>query len=253
MNTSMQLQDLAYHYIRELITHGQFDTKRTYSETKTATALGLSRTPVHRALSRLEQEGYIKSHPTKGYRILSLNRRDIEIISQIRSAIEGYSAYFMAQDCGSERFEVAILELESILREQEAMLEEPEFDFNRFAESDNQFHLRIIQYVNNPQFLENYKAYQRKIQEARRQYMTHAERPPMVLDEHRTIIGLLKEGASETVFRFVVAHSNSSTLLLLQDILQFQKESGKAVSRDDAGAESYYEALRHIKDKTETA
>ena len=59
-----------------------------FFETEIAEDLGVSRTPIREALSRLEQEGLIKSLPKRGYAVSDVTAREIEELYEIREALE---------------------------------------------------------------------------------------------------------------------------------------------------------------------
>lgn len=61
------LQAKAYEYLKESILRKELEFGVTYSETKLARELNISRTPMRDALHRLAQEGYIDIVPSKDF------------------------------------------------------------------------------------------------------------------------------------------------------------------------------------------
>lgn len=90
MATFKRLQEQAYDYLKELILSGEMIENEIYSETKLASEIGISRTPIRDALQRLSQDGFIDIIPSKGFRIHQITANEIVEIFQIRSAIEGF-------------------------------------------------------------------------------------------------------------------------------------------------------------------
>ncbi|MBQ6036229.1 MAG: GntR family transcriptional regulator, partial [Lachnospiraceae bacterium] len=60
--------------------------------------LGVSRTPVREALSRLEQE-HIIENAGKGMRVIGISEEDIQVVYEIREKIEGMAASACAKNC----------------------------------------------------------------------------------------------------------------------------------------------------------
>jgi len=61
-------------------------------ERKLAQMLGVSRTPVREALSRLEQEGLVKNYPRRGTFVVRKTKREIVEIIQVWAALESMAA-----------------------------------------------------------------------------------------------------------------------------------------------------------------
>ena len=61
LKSKQTLSDKAYIYIRDLIISGEVKGGELLTEKSIGEELKMSRTPVKRALTRLEQEGYLKS------------------------------------------------------------------------------------------------------------------------------------------------------------------------------------------------
>ena len=50
--------------------------------------LGVSRFPVREAFRRLEAEGLVESLPRRGVRVVELNQHDLEVVREMRVALE---------------------------------------------------------------------------------------------------------------------------------------------------------------------
>ena len=88
MAITSNLKETAYEHVKKMILDNQFDYDIVYSERKTSTDIGVSRTPFHSALQQLEQEGYIDILPSRGFTLHKMSERDVEETFEIRSAIE---------------------------------------------------------------------------------------------------------------------------------------------------------------------
>jgi len=86
------LTDKAYRQIREWIIHYQLKPASRLGIDELAEALGMSRTPVREALSRLAQERLVVHWPMKGFAVKSLDPSEVRDLHEVRSAIEVLAA-----------------------------------------------------------------------------------------------------------------------------------------------------------------
>jgi DNA-binding GntR family transcriptional regulator len=74
--------------VRELILHGQLPPGARLGEVELAERLGVSRTPVREALSRLAAEGLVEIVPNRGARVSSWTVAELEEVFELRAALE---------------------------------------------------------------------------------------------------------------------------------------------------------------------
>jgi DNA-binding GntR family transcriptional regulator len=84
------LQNRVYTRLKNQIINGIFRPKERLIESHLAKDLGVSRTPVHNAITQLEQEGLVDNIPGKGYFVCSLSARDLQELYEIRRILEPY-------------------------------------------------------------------------------------------------------------------------------------------------------------------
>ena len=83
--------------LRELILSGELAGGARIAELSMVEKLGVSRTPVRAALSRLEQEGLLEALPSGGYAVKSFSERDIADAIELRGTLEGLLARTAAE------------------------------------------------------------------------------------------------------------------------------------------------------------
>ena len=86
--SKVSLTDKAYGQIKEWIIGFDLKPGTHLSIQDLAEALGISRTPVREALSRLEQEYLVVRSPMKGFAVKSVKLEEIEDLFEVRTAIE---------------------------------------------------------------------------------------------------------------------------------------------------------------------
>lgn len=91
------LGDSAYRAIKGLILEREVRPGQQLVEAKLAERLGMSRTPIRAALSRLEQEGLVATVAGKGAFVEIISPMDVAEIYSIREVIEGLAAQILAR------------------------------------------------------------------------------------------------------------------------------------------------------------
>src|SRR5688500_13415152 len=84
-----------YGRLRDLIVQGSLAPGSRIVETEIATRLGVSRTPVHEALQRLQQEGFVMGAPgaqQSRLTVAPLTQDDVHELLDIVGALEGLGA-----------------------------------------------------------------------------------------------------------------------------------------------------------------
>ena len=103
--------EAAYQQIRHAIMKGEFPPAAPLSEYQLAAQFQLSRTPVREALTRLEQEGMVRTVSGHGTFVAELTPHDIMEIYEVREQLESYAARVAAQRMDAE----SLRRLESII------------------------------------------------------------------------------------------------------------------------------------------
>ncbi len=83
--------------LRELILKGQFQPGEHLSEPQLVARLGVSRTPVRQALSRLAHEGLLYTAGTGRYRVREFTLSDVRDAIEVRGVLEGTAARLAAE------------------------------------------------------------------------------------------------------------------------------------------------------------
>lgn len=87
----------AYQIIKGWIVNQDLGPGAKLQEDALADRLGVSRTPIREALSRLAQEGLVTMVPRRGTFVVDLTREDIVELYEVREAIEGMAAHLAAR------------------------------------------------------------------------------------------------------------------------------------------------------------
>lgn len=133
--------DAAYRFLRNAILSNELPAGFQAAENEIAARLGMSRTPVHEAMARLQEEGFVKILPRKGILVKALSPADLLEIYDVLIALEGAAAERIA-DGKVEDAEAILAELDRRTAEMETALEEG--DLERWAQADEAFHDTLV-------------------------------------------------------------------------------------------------------------
>lgn len=96
--------DGVYRVLRTAILDGTVPPGGQLRETRIAEDLGISRSPLREALTRLEEDGLVVKIPFRGSFVVEVSAREVAEIASIRALVEPYAAELSAAAlCGPER------------------------------------------------------------------------------------------------------------------------------------------------------
>lgn len=213
------LQTQAYQYIRERILDGRLTFQQTYSESKLAREIGISRTPVRDAVHRLYQEGLIDIIPNKGFILHRITRQDVMETYEIRSAIEGYCARKFAQSRASASTGQLLSEMQASLDRQKNIFAGSR-DVNLFAEEDQNFHYILVSHSENDAFTEIFGQYMYKIKKLACYSLSKEGRMEQTLQEHEQIVQTIRDGDCQAAYDAMLQHMRAPLDFNLESIYQ---------------------------------
>jgi len=183
----VSLKKQTYEAIRTAILQRELDRDMIYSEKWFADRFEISRTPVREALLQLRDEGFVEVLPNRGVIIKPLTLEDATNIYHMRAAIEGYCTAYLARHA-TEKSGV------ETLKRVEVLLEKCRENFNYADEM--QFHLEIIQYTKNVEFIKLYSRMRTKIDVFWNE-VVNEDRPDEIYEEHKAILDAMKAGDAD--------------------------------------------------------
>ena len=205
IDTKSSLQAQTYNYVKDQILTKKLNTNVLYSETKLAAELGISRTPMRESLQCLSQDGYITIIPSKGFMIRQLNEKDMLESIQIRCAIEGFCTHVIASEIESKKGQQLIKALSKLL-ERMKNTKDSNDSHKSFMDCDHNFHLALINYVDNSEFSKTFQRLMYLIQLTTSTALSLTGRIDSTLDEHEQFFHYLKQGDGDIAYNILVKH-----------------------------------------------
>lgn len=205
INTKSSLQAQAYTYVKEQILSKKLDPNVLYSETKLAAELGISRTPLRESLHCLSQDGYITIIPSKGFMIRQLTEKDMLETIQIRCAIEGFCTHVIANEIESKKGQQLVKTLNKLLESMKKAKDSTDSN-DAFMEYDHKFHLALINYVDNSEFIQTFQRLMYLIHLTTTTALSVPGRIDSTMDEHEQYFNCLKAGDGNNAYNILVTH-----------------------------------------------
>ncbi len=197
----VRLQSRAYAELRRLITSGEFPPGSFLSERQLASQLGMSKTPVHVALERLEAEGFVTISAQQGVVVRGLSVEDIVDHYELREAVESWVVRRLAGRLKLVQKE----ELQANLVAQRQALAGN--DLCELMRLDEQMHYLFASYLGNREILSTMERLRDKIHQViLRVTDSDRARPAESTDEHEAILVAVCEGQAEAAARLMIEH-----------------------------------------------
>ena len=139
-------QEKAYEFVKEGILTLSFQPNAHLSAVSLAKTLGMSRTPIREALSRLEQEGLVLKGSNNGFYVRAIRLKEVIDTYRVREALE-VEAALEALPLIDNQF---LDKLGSLLEESKALIDSP--DDSQFLLINRKFHKQLQEATKNDVF-----------------------------------------------------------------------------------------------------
>jgi DNA-binding GntR family transcriptional regulator len=187
------LVDDAYAKMKEEILESRFAPGFQASEQEIALRLGMSRTPVHEAAIRLQEDGLIRVLPRRGILILALAPDDMREIYDVIIAIEGRAAELLAGLPDLERESVAA----ELAGHTATMAEAKQAgDLPGWARADEGFHRALVERAGNERMVRIIQTINDQSHRARMLTLRLRRELGASVAEHQQIIDAIRLGDS---------------------------------------------------------
>ncbi|WP_375586270.1 GntR family transcriptional regulator [Cyclobacterium xiamenense] len=190
----------AYREVRKMIIHGKLAPGQKIIQEKLAAQMGISRTPLRVALHMLEAENLIEPKNKTGFKVKSIDDKEILEIFDCRIALESTAAGILAKN-------YTPAEAHKLRRFFHPQQEGWEEDYEAYKKSDTQFHNFIVEKCKNNYLYKLFK---------QGNLITYIERiglirpPEKTLQDHLDIVEAILDRDSEAAEKAMKAHLTKS-------------------------------------------
>ena len=198
------LKDKVFEALREAVVSIDLYADKVppkLDERKLAQDLGVSRTPVREALSRLEQEGLVKNIPRRGTFVVRKTRSEIIQVIQVWAALESMAARLVTELASDKDLSLFKKECEPYYNDNgDAPIDE-------YSEQNIKFHQRIIELSGNAYLIDTAKRSFLHMYAIRASTIKHHDRKLQSMIDHRLIIDALVSRKTEVAEILVREHA----------------------------------------------
>lgn len=207
--------EIAYDYIKTQILNLHFKPGQYLMDSKIASELEISRTPVREAFLRLKSEGLLEYESYKGWRVYLLTLDDLQEIFDLSAAIEGMVVRKAASCQNAElrqSLEVAFQTLCSLSGNGNA---------EAWIEADTQFHSILCQMAKSKRAFIFYNSLNEQWHRLRIGFMLIQGRIDRTTTEYRAIIDCVFSGNGEQAEKLSREHLANVHSELVQLLVNF--------------------------------
>lgn len=186
-NSDINLSTLIYENIKKDIIELKKQPGSYLLERMITAEYNTSRTPVREAIKRLLQEGWLIGEDRKRPKISALNFKACNDVFAVRCMIENYA---LNEIFSRSEGRVLAAKLDTELKRMESFGTDP----IAFVRADLNFHLMIVEHVNNDSLTKIWKSIADEILRISIFAMDEQRQPDVILSEHKKIVDALWNG-----------------------------------------------------------
>ncbi|MEH3148574.1 MAG: GntR family transcriptional regulator [Methylobacterium frigidaeris] len=211
------LVDDAYAAMKRAILSSDFAPGYQASEQEIALRLGMSRTPVHEAAIRLQEDGLVRVLPRRGILICALAPEDMREIYDVIVALEGQAAELVAGLPEADRIEAAA----DLAACTDAMADAgARGDLQAWGTADESFHRALIERGGNRRMIRIMQTVNDQSHRARMLTLRLRQELDASVAEHRRIVEAVRASDAAGAHRHARQHrlrARDTLLPLLED------------------------------------
>jgi DNA-binding GntR family transcriptional regulator len=187
-----RLSDKAYERLRQRIFDNELPPGYRALEEELARRLRMSRTPVHEALIRLQNEGLVRLEPRRGVTVLAVSVDDMQEIYGVVTAVETAAAELLAARRPDDR---ALAPLERAVVDMERALAAE--DLVAWSRADERFHRALLELCGNRRLAEVGLRLRDQVRRVRMITLPARPKPVVSTEAHRATFEAIRAGDTD--------------------------------------------------------
>ncbi|MBN9141602.1 MAG: GntR family transcriptional regulator [Micrococcales bacterium] len=216
---SGRASDRAYESLRDEILQWRLAPGTVLGEVEQAARLGVSRTPLREALSRLLADGLVEAQSGRGLVVSSADVSDVRGLFELRAALETAAAALAAERREASVFSALAAEFEG------AALLVGRHELDAYYDLVTRFDEAIDASVANPALVGALRGVRTHLQRIRRLAQDDPARLERAAAEHRLIAEAIRDGDAELARHATAVHLHASLRHILEATASDTKES----------------------------
>jgi DNA-binding GntR family transcriptional regulator len=207
---STKASDRAYLTLKREILDGDLAARTVLAEVEQSTRLGVSRTPLREALSRLAAEGLVSTHSGRGVVVTEISTDNVTELFELRAPLESQAASLAAR----RRDPVVFTELQREFADIDALLADKHRYYDLVARLDQ----AIDEAVGNPFLVSALQGVRMHIARIRRLSQDDPERLRDAAREHLMIIDAIVDGDESLAAHATQLHLQRSLRTIVRSL-----------------------------------
>ena len=217
-----RLAEYAYTAIRNDILAGRFAPSGRLVQDELARRLGISRTPVREAITRLEHEGLVRLIPRRGAVVHRVTPQDILGIYEVREELERLAVRLAARD--GRAYDVPALR--QLVRQMERV---GPARIAEYYKLNRAFHLRMAAAAGNGALVSALESLWDQAVNFQMFTMYSMEELRRLVTPHAALVDVAERGAPDEIARAVSLHIAEARNNLLRKLNDRPAESGRLI------------------------
>jgi DNA-binding GntR family transcriptional regulator len=209
------LKSEVYNYLKSAIINFKLLPGVKISDKEIALKMGISRTPVREALVRLSEQGLVRFHHNRGFKVRSFTPKDVDNLYTLRESLERLAVRQAITNLNNDRIQTlkSLVDKYLVIADTDNLI--------GLIESDEAFHDLIARYSENEQLINILQSLHGQIRISRRYDHLHKTNLQKTGEEHFQIIEQMAQGYT------IQAEDSMSKHILKakQNVLTFMIES----------------------------
>ena len=193
-----------YNKLKEMIIDNELKPGEKLLQEKLAARLGVSRTPLLKALQMLEYDFLVESIPRRGMFVKKLSTEEMRDIYDVREGIETVAVRLVAE----RRNEKQLRQLKTIWK---PFVNNIHIDIEKYRKADDGFHALLLEFSANKMLQ---KLYTHSLLQARVEQMGLMRAPEETLPEHLSILNAIEAGNADLAEKELKKHLRKSKKLI---------------------------------------
>ncbi|MEL6547221.1 MAG: GntR family transcriptional regulator, partial [Myxococcota bacterium] len=178
------LSTVVAEQIRERVVSGELPAGERVNEVRLAEGIGVSRTPLREALTRLVGEGFLLAAPRRGYFVPPLDPSEVQQLYVMRQFLDP-----AALRLGGSPPKSTLKRLRTMNREIERTRSP-----RKVIELDDEWHFLLLSSCDNQYLLNDIRRYMALTRRYEFAYFKHAQSVQVATEEHEVILLALEQG-----------------------------------------------------------
>ncbi len=210
-----------YLRLRQAILRGELAPGSRLVESRLASALGISRTPVREGIHKLERENLVRQGASGGFFVAGLTCEDVRETFGIRSVLESYAARLAAE----KHSKADLIPLDRKILEYQACMDRGDLD--PLLRINTEFHDQLYALSRSPRLIKMINDLRDQIYRFRQVLLKTSVWAHISNEDHRLMLTFIRKGDGEGVERLVREHILRGQEVVLKDFKNTKLTSGR--------------------------